>query len=69
MKTFNVFFVIAIIACVVSSTFAACPPSKWFKGTCNALSQDCQRHCTNLEGAKSGQCVYKFPAFRCTCCY
>ncbi|CAB3236421.1 unnamed protein product [Arctia plantaginis] len=55
MKTSMVILVLAIIvACAVVSTYA-CPDSKFFKGTCNALNQDCQHHCTNLEGAKSGQ--------------
>ncbi|CAB3219815.1 unnamed protein product [Arctia plantaginis] len=68
MKASMIILVLTIIACAVISA-DACPKSKYFKGTCNALTRDCQIHCTRLEGAKSGQCVYKFPSFRCTCCY
>ncbi|CAB3236426.1 unnamed protein product [Arctia plantaginis] len=56
MKASMIILALTIIACAVISTDAACPKSKFFKGTCNALTQDCQFHCTKLERAKSGQC-------------
>ncbi|CAB3219818.1 unnamed protein product [Arctia plantaginis] len=69
MKTSSAIFVLGmIVACAIISTDAACPGSKFFKGACNALTQDCNYHCTAIEHATSGQCVYKFPSYRCTCC-
>lgn len=68
MKTFIIFLVLAIIASSITTSSADCSDSKYYKETCNALTQDCHTHCTTLEGAIYGQCMYKVPTFTCICC-